>query len=403
MDSNHAAVLIAMAVSLVAVSFGFSAGLCYLARRYAPRLGMVDRPGGHKGHRTPTPLGGGVAIWLTTVIVLLIGLLAVFALGQADLPEPLARHAGGVVLRAGVLGWILVLATVIMAMGLVDDFRGLDWRLRLGIQFACASMLAATGVRITLFGPFTHPFLGGAVTVLWIVGLTNAFNMLDNMDGLAASVGLIAAVLFSGAQIAVGSLFAPAVLLVVAGALAGFLVHNLAPARLFMGDAGSNFLGFLLGALTVVGTFTHDDAGGTYSPYGVLAPLLVMAVPLYDMISVVLIRLREGRSPFVGDRSHFSHRLVARGLTPPQAVGTIDLVTLAGGLGALLLHRLDGAGASVVLAQTCCLLGIVAILEVSASRTEPGNGQTPRQTRIASETGAGPMAGPGPGADARVH
>ena len=154
------------------------------------------------------------------------------------------------------------------------------------------------------------------MTVLWVVGLTNSFNMLDNMDGLAASVGLIVALLFCGAQIAVGSLFVPAVMLVVAGALAGFLVHNHSPARLFMGDAGSNFLGFLLGALTVAGTFTRDDPSHTFSPYGVLAPLLVMAVPLYDMTSVILIRLSEGRSPFLGDRRHFSHRLVARGLTP---------------------------------------------------------------------------------------
>jgi UDP-GlcNAc:undecaprenyl-phosphate GlcNAc-1-phosphate transferase len=198
--------------------------------------------------------------------------------------------------------------------------------------------------------------------------------MLDNMDGLAASVGLIVAALFCGAELAVGSLFSPAVMLVVIGALAGFLVHNHSPARLFMGDAGSNFLGFLLGALTVAGTFTRDDPGKTYSPYGVLAPLLVMAVPLYDMTSVILIRLSEGRSPFQGDRRHFSHRLVARGLTPRQAVWTIDLVTLAGGAGALLLHRLDGAGACVVAAQTICLLGVVAILELAANRTEEGNG-----------------------------
>jgi len=369
MDSNQTAVLVVVALSLVALSFVVSAGLCYLARRYAPRWGFVDRPGGHKGHRAPTPLGGGVAIWLTTVSILTMGILAL-ALGRAQLPDSLARHVGGVMSRTGELAGILVLASVIMAMGLVDDFRSLDWRIRLLIQLACAGVLAASGVRVTLFGPFTHPLLGGAVTVLWIVGLTNAFNMLDNMDGLAASVGLIAALLFCGAQVAVGSLFAPAVLLVVVGSVAGFLVHNLAPARLFMGDAGSNFLGFLLGALTVVGTFTRDDATRTFSPYGVLAPLLVMAVPLYDMTSVVLIRLREGRSPFVGDRRHFSHRLVARGLTPPQAVWTIDLVTLAGGLGALLLHRLDGAGASIVMAQTCCLLGVVAILELSAGRTD---------------------------------
>ena len=153
-----------------------------------------------------------------------------------------------------------------MLMGLVDDWKTLDWRLRLGIQFACAAALAVGGVRVTLFGPFTHPLLGGAVTSFWVVGLTNSFNMLDNMDGLAASVGLIVALLFCGAQVAVGSLFVPAAMLVVAGALAGFLVHNHWPARLFMGDAGSNFLGFLLGALTVAGTFTRDDPSHTIRP-----------------------------------------------------------------------------------------------------------------------------------------
>ena len=187
------------------------------------------------------------------------------------------------------------------------------------------------------------------------------------------------------------------------GALAGFLVHNHSPARLFMGDAGSNFLGFLLGALTVVGTFTRDEQAARYSPYGVLAPLLVMAVPLYDMMSVVLIRLREGRSPFVGDRRHFSHRLVARGLTPPQAVWTIDLVTLAGGLGALLLHRLDGAGASVVLAADLLLAGgrghSGTLGEPFGARKWPDEARNPRYLRGRGRpqgrtgTGAGTLAG----------
>jgi UDP-GlcNAc:undecaprenyl-phosphate GlcNAc-1-phosphate transferase len=375
MNSKDTVIFFVVAVGLIGSAFVLSAILCGLVRRFAGRLGFLDRPGGHKGHRAPVALGGGVAIWLTTVLILGLGLILVSLVG-ANLPAPLARHVEGALLRASELVWILVMSSLIMLMGLADDRWSLDWRLRLGIQVVCASALAATGIRVTLFGPFTHPVLGGIVTVLWIVGLTNAFNMLDNMDGLAASVGLIAALLFSAGQIAVGTLFAPAVLLIVVGALLGFLVHNFPPARLFMGDAGSNFLGFLLGAMTVVGTFTRD----LYSPYSVLAPLLVMAVPLYDMTSVVLIRLREGRSPFQGDRRHFSHRLVARGLTPLQAVLTIDLVTLAGGLGALLLHRLDGAGAAVVLAQTLCLLGVVAILELSANRSDPGNDQTRRET-----------------------
>jgi UDP-GlcNAc:undecaprenyl-phosphate GlcNAc-1-phosphate transferase len=296
----------------------------------------------------------------------------VVALGGSRLPEPLKSQVGGALKRLPELAEIFGLASVMMVMGLIDDIKNLDWRPRLGLQVGCAAILAASGIRITLFGPIAHPIIGGTLTVLWIVAMTNAFNMLDNMDGLAASVGLVAALLFCAAQVAVEDKFVPAILLVLAGALAGFLVHNWAPARLFMGDAGSNFLGFLLGTLTVVGTFTREG----YSRCSVLAPLLVMAVPLYDMSSVILIRLREGRSPFKGDRRHFSHRLVARGLTPPQAVWTIDLVTLAGGLGALLLPWLGWPGAAVVLAQTVCLLGVVAILEISSSRSERVDGQT---------------------------
>jgi UDP-GlcNAc:undecaprenyl-phosphate GlcNAc-1-phosphate transferase len=388
MTPGEVLILICAALGLVGSAFALSAVFCGLLRWLAPGWGLVDRPGGHKAHRQPTPMGGGVAIWLTTAILLIVGVL-VIEYGETLLPEPLALHVPGAQSRVGLLIGLLALATLIMVMGLIDDLKDLNWRLRLGIQTACATALAVSGIHVTLFWPFTHPVLGGTVTVLWIVALTNSFNMLDNMDGLSASVGLIAATLFCGAQIAVGDLFAPAVLLVVIGALGGFLVHNVAPARLFMGDAGSNFLGFLLGAMTVVGTFSKPG----YSPYSVLAPLLVMAVPLYDMTSVVLIRLSEGRSPFKADRRHFSHRLVARGLTSPQAVWTIDLVTLAGGLGALLLHRLEWFGACVVLAQTGCLLGVVAILEFSASRSEHVHEQTRGEITGPSQPEPEPTAG----------
>ncbi len=306
-----------------------------------PWLGLIDVPAGHKGHKQPTPLGGGLAIWLATMVVLALGALVV-GLGHGVLPVELARHFKGVWERAGELGTILGLATLIMFMGLVDDRVTLGWRLRLGVQVGLAIVLVLSGVRVTLFWPFNHPVFGGAVSVLWVVGLTNAFNLLDNMDGLAAGVGLIAASLFVGAQVAVGSLFAPAVLLVLVGALAGFLVHNRYPARMFMGDAGSNFLGFMLGALTIAGTYFRYDAKS--SSFNVLAPLLVMAVPLYDTASVIIIRLREGRSPFVGTAGIFRTDWSSRGLTPPQAVRTIDLVTLAGARGALAPPTRRGRG-----------------------------------------------------------
>ncbi|MBX6315514.1 MAG: undecaprenyl/decaprenyl-phosphate alpha-N-acetylglucosaminyl 1-phosphate transferase, partial [Isosphaeraceae bacterium] len=372
--------LLAVGAGLVALAFVLSWGLCGLSRRLALRFGLVDRPGGRKAHKAPTPLGGGVAIWLATGIVLAIGAVVV-GLGPAWLPPAVARHVSGLRTRGGELAGIFALATLIMLMGLADDRYGLGWRPRLIVQFGLATVFVVLWGGFTLFLPAAFRPVTGLLTILWIVGLTNAFNFLDNMDGLAASVGLIAATLFAAAQLAVESLFVPAVLLVLIGALGGFLVHNRPPARLFMGDAGSNFLGFLLGTLTVAGTFTRVKPG--YSPFGVLTPLLVMAVPLYDSTSVILIRLREGRSPFQPDRRHFSHRLVARGLTPARAVGTIDLVTLAGGLGALLLHRVDAIGAIVVLAQTACLIGLVAVLEVSTPAGRPererGDGEAKRE------------------------
>lgn len=362
--------LLAVGAALVVCSLLTSGLLCALVRLWAPRFGLVDHPGGRKAHRAPTPLGGGVAIWLTVVAALVMGTLLLL-FGRSLLPPEVSIYASGLWERGSVLAGIMLLSTAIMIMGLIDDRFGLDWRLRLAVQFALAAAAVACGVRVTLFltGPGT--WLTGILTVIWIVGLTNAFNFLDNMDGLAAGVGLVASLIFAGAQVAVQSLFVPAVLLIVVGALAGFLIHNRYPARLFMGDAGSNFLGFLLGCLTVAGTYTRPG----YSPYSVLTPLLVMAVPLYDSFSVVLIRLREGRSPFQADRRHFSHRLVERGLTPPKAVWTIYLVTLACGLGALSLHNADALGAWVVVAQTFCLLGVVAVLEVSSPRPEQAHGE----------------------------
>jgi len=359
-------------LGLVGLAFGLSAGLSRAARRIAPRLGLVDHPGGRKAHREPTPLGGGVAIWLTVGLLLGAGAVVV-RFGRGALSPDLAIHVAGLWAMSGEMVLIFGLATVIMAMGLADDRFGLGWKLRLGVQVGLAAILVASGARVTLFWPFDSFWIAAAITIFWVVGLTNAFNFLDNMDGLAAGVGLIAAALFALAQLEVQGLFVPAVLAIVVGALGGFLVYNRYPARLFMGDAGSNFLGFLLGSLTVVGTFTRPDQGD--SPYAVLTPLLVMAVPLYDTTSVILIRLREGRSPFQADRSHFSHRLVDRGLTPPRAVRTIYLVTLTGGLGALLLPNLGPVGAGVVVAQTVCLLGVVASLEWSSNRSERRDGE----------------------------
>jgi UDP-GlcNAc:undecaprenyl-phosphate GlcNAc-1-phosphate transferase len=153
-------------------------------------------------------------------------------------------------------------------------------------------------------------------------------------------------------------------LLVLLGSLLGFLWHNRPPARLFMGDAGAYLIGYLLAIATLTATFAGQDT----PRHAILAPLCVLAVPLYDVATVMAIRLREGRSPFVGDKSHFSHRLVELGMTKPQAVLTIYLATATCGLGAFLLHQVDLAGACVILLLVACILVLVAILETAGRR-----------------------------------
>jgi UDP-GlcNAc:undecaprenyl-phosphate/decaprenyl-phosphate GlcNAc-1-phosphate transferase len=193
-----------LGLALVALAFVLSAGLGILAQRRGPRFGLVDFPGGPLRHRIPISLAGGVSVWLSTVAVIGLAALAL-GVGRPFLPEAIARYLNGLWYRA-------------------------IW-------------------------PFTHPLIGGSVTVLWVVGLTNAFNFLGNIDGLAAGVRVAASLMFAAAQVQVGSLFAPAVLLVLPGVLGGFLVHNRYPTRLFLGDSGSDFLGFLLGTMTVAGTY----------------------------------------------------------------------------------------------------------------------------------------------------
>jgi UDP-GlcNAc:undecaprenyl-phosphate/decaprenyl-phosphate GlcNAc-1-phosphate transferase len=336
--------------------------------------GLVARPRADRFHKEPTPLGGGIAIWL--------GVLATFAAAQVLLwliasgsvrlevfPQLLATNLAGLQQQSPKLWILLAAATVLMILGLVDDRAGLDWRLRLGVQTIVAAIVVWQGWRLTAF--IDAPLFTAALSVIWIVGIVNAFNMLDNMDGLAAGVAWLAAAILIAVILTAPSptsngpqLFVAGFLLVLAGAIAGFWWHNRPPAKIFMGDAGSYFVGFCLAAATLMATF----AGGGMPRHAVFAPLCVLAVPIYDTLTVVMLRLSAGRSPFEGDKNHFSHRLVALGLTPKQAVWTIYLLTTACGLGALLLHQVNDLGAVVVLVMVGCMLAAIAILEATARR-----------------------------------
>ena len=366
-------------------SFVIAVAATSLMRRLAPRLGLIDQPAGRKVHTTPTPLGGGVGIVLGVTLPALSGLLLARRpeLATGLLPESaggvLREVLGGVAIRGGLLLRILAAAVGIAAIGLWDDARGLGWPVRLAAQVGAAIWLVASGVQATVF--VDAPWFGQIVTVIWIVGLINSFNFLDNMDALSAGIGLIAATLFAAVMLR----FSPeprwlvgGMMLSIAGAAAGFLVHNRPPASIFMGDAGSTFLGLMMAVLTVTGTFYAEESSGRHV---LLAPLCVLAVPLYDTCTVVAIRLREGRSPFHPDKKHFSHRLVELGLSRPSAVLTVHLTTLTTGLGALLLYRLRSwSEAMVVVALVACVLMVILILETAGRRQRRREGDSPTET-----------------------
>lgn len=379
-----------LVAAAVVPSLVVSALVAFAVRRLAPRWGLVDQPGNRKVHAVPVPSGGGLAIWAGVVVPLLIGQIALSVWDRsyydrdvsaavdtggpqdwaAEVAAYVQPHLPGLVETSRSLWFFLAAATLLMLLGLVDDIRRLDWRLRLGVQFVVgAAIVFGRGWSLTLF--VDAPLLTGVLSVLWIVGLVNSFNMLDNMDGLAGGVAAIAASLLAVFLLLVpegGSgqpqLFVGGFLFLLAGALIGFLFHNAPPARLFMGDAGAYFIGACLGVTTILATFS----GSGLPRHSILAPLCVLAVPLYDTISVICIRLATGKSVFEGDTNHFSHRLVALGLTKTQAVLTIYLTTAACGLGALVLPQVNLLGAIIVVLVIACLLSVIAILETTARR-----------------------------------
>lgn len=354
---------------LIPGAFAIASPLTWLMRRWGVRLGQVDNPGHRKVHERPIPATGGVAIFAAVVGPIVVGLGLVWVV-PAELWERVAPalvvHLEGIREMTPLALGIVAATAGLHAMGLVDDRRALGPWVKLGGQVVAAAVVVLLGLRmLTVAGPI----VSAAVTVLWLLTITNAMNFLDNMDGLAGGVGLICGGIFLAAALVGGQWFVAAVLALLVGALAGFLVFNAPPASIFMGDGGSLVVGFVLGLCSIRLTY-YDPAEGTHW-WAVLTPLVVLAIPLYDLGSVTLIRLRQGRSPLEGDTQHFSHRLVRKGLSKPAAVTVIWACAAATGLGGVMLGRLAGWQAGLVVAQTLLILLVLALLE----RSGAGNGE----------------------------
>ncbi len=362
--------LIVLAVALLVGSFIFSAVLTTLARRITPRFGLVARPKADRYHRSIIPLGGGIAIYgtLTAAILATVVFIKFVAIPGhvAALVERAKVDPANFLHHANELIVIVVCATILFAMGLWDDKKALGPFFKLAVQWIVAFIaVTLADVRVEFF--IHNRIVTSFLSAFWIVLIVNVFNFLDNMDGASAGIAALASAILLTAAAFNGQVFVGGLTVIFIGALLGFLAFNFPPASIFMGDAGSLVVGFFVALLTLRTTYYHQGLSGPWYP--VLMPLVVMAVPLYDFVTVCSLRIRQGKSPFVGDTQHFSHRLRRSGLNDRQTVLTLYLATLGCGLGATFLYEVSLVGAILIFVQTFLILGLIAIFE-SVSKPE---------------------------------
>ncbi len=325
-------------ILMAASALIFAIGGTPVARWAALRLGVIDQPAERKIHANPVPLLGGAAIYGAFILALL------FFGDQFYVSEVVSIFIG---------------ATLCSLVGALDDRRGLGSYTKLAIQLLAAGILVYGGVQIRLFGHW----LDIAITLLWVVGITNAFNLLDNMDGLSGGIAMIAAVFFTllaamSDQYLVGILAAA-----LAGACAGFLVYNWNPAHIFMGDTGSLFIGFLLAAVGIKLRFPANSATVTW-----MIPLLVMWLPIFYKTLVFISRMRTVKNTITTPgKHHLSHRLARLTGSRREAVLICYLIAGAIGLAAIFLTQ-AALSEAIVIALGVALLGISGIWWVEFRR-----------------------------------
>lgn len=296
------------------------------------RAGHVDDPGHRKIHDQPVALAGGLGV-LTGFLAPIVAGLLVIALGV--LPEATIDNLSyGFGQRKWQLLAIIGGAIGMVILGWLDDRHELSPAWKFGGQLLITLAVAASGVRITLFVPSV--VFSYAVTMFWMLTLINALNFMDNMNGLCAGIGAIAAGWFAVIAMGHGQYLVALLALAIGGALLGFLPYNFPKASSFLGDAGSHLVGYLLAVLAILPHFYSEESPNRIA---VISPLLVLGVPLLDLVWVVIIRWRLGKPFWIGDNNHLSHRLNRRGFTRPVAVLLLWLAGLAfGGLAFLLNH-----------------------------------------------------------------
>ena len=326
------ALLLALIVSFLATP---------LVRRLAFKIGAVDIPRDNRRmHDHPIPRLGGLAIFLGFLV-------SVLAYAEIDLQ----------------MQGILIGATIIAVLGMADDIHSLPAKFKFVVQILAALCAVFHGVAIevinnpNIFSENEYWVLGWwsiPISVIWIVAITNAVNLIDGLDGLADGISTIGALTMLILALILGENEIALLCGALVGACVGFLPYNLNPARIFMGDTGSTFLGFILACVSIQGLFKY------YAVISFLVPFLILGLPIFDTASAIIRRLLKGQSPMVADRSHIHHKLIDLGLNQKQAVSTLYIISGVLGLSAVLLATSAGAKAALfILALVIC--AVVAV------------------------------------------
>lgn len=350
---------VAILVSAAALSYF----LTFLFIGLAYRLDCLDYPVGRKQHKRPTPFLGGCSIFISFWSVIAAGILGAFffykEIRQSQLVYDLLRSVVSVAPR---LLSIFFGSLIILVVGLFDDKERWTPVKKLTGQFIAAFILLKMGLTINLLeqlGP-----LGYLATFLWILMLMNAFNFIDSLDGHCTGIALISVITFFWITQVIDQGMVGLFLIAFAGALVGFFPHNFKPAKIFLGDNGSLFIGYMLAAFTLLCRYQTPHT--TYAT--LFIPVLVFGVPIYDTMSVIIVRLVRRTPPWEGDRNHFAHRLVKMGMSDRVAVIFSYFIAVTIGLVAILTTQVTLFGAVLIGLTFLSIIGVIAFLEYYAAK-----------------------------------
>ncbi|MCK5072845.1 MAG: undecaprenyl/decaprenyl-phosphate alpha-N-acetylglucosaminyl 1-phosphate transferase [Bacteriovoracaceae bacterium] len=367
----HSLATILFIVSICVVTFTFIVALIItpFINKLAIKVGLLDRPGERKIHQTVIPMSGGSIIFLSCILTIGISTILVhfgicsFLPGDSiehilDSIEPIRKLPQYILLGVSLfLLWIV---------GIVDDFYKSEGmaKYKLVVQFlaACIAVFFAN-THITFFKPV---ILSQILSVVWIVGIVNAFNLLDNMDGLSGGISVICSLVLMGLGIWQGEIIVVIMSSVFIGAAMAFLINNFPKAKIFLGDNGSMTVGFVLAVLTLkISYLTSADS----LSFPVLIPLIILAIPLTDVFSVIVIRVLNKRPIYIGDNNHVSHRLTRVGFSKRDAVLIIYMLTLSTSLSGFLLLKTDIWFSLIIIFQILVLIFLFILLLTKGDKT----------------------------------